>query len=416
MTDPAMTDPASRPVALGAQPTPPQPERTLGEIDLLARYRRPGIGVRQVRVGTVRYRQLTPSADIPEPPRDGTGFLSLRLRAELDLPARGWRPAAVFLRIRFDDPRVRASDLRTGSRSGPDRPTVSVSGSRTGTLGWFFSGLRPTGGAPPEFVVHALVEAPADLADLSVLTGTIRTEVPLVRPGPLRPRRCHARAAAPQEFALELPQRPPTAEGGPRTGPAAAPAPSASVRLCIAADIERYSRFRTPEAVRAQHRFVGVLARAREHAGIPEAQIDANSSGDGQFAVLPPGLDETVVIPGFVQGLAIALEEANADLSEHARLRLRIALHRGHVAWGVNGWVGDCAVAVHRLLDSAPAREGLVRNPAADFAFIVPDLLYRDVIAHGYGRLRPEAFSGVDVDIPAKSFAERAWVYVPGAG
>jgi hypothetical protein len=185
------------------------------------------------------------------------------------------------------------------------------------------------------------------------------------------------------------------------------------VRLCFAADIERFSRFRTPEAALAQERFAQVMAQARGHAGIDADQLGLQRSGDGQAAIFPPALDESQVIPLLVEGLARALGEANADRAGPDRIRLRVALHRGHISWGANGWIGDSPIAVQRLLDSPVARQALADHPSSDFVLIVSDVVYRDVIAHGYGNLSPRAFQPVHVDIPAKNFTEPAWIYVP---
>lgn len=189
--------------------------------------------------------------------------------------------------------------------------------------------------------------------------------------------------------------------------------PASAVRLCLAADIERYSRYRAPEAMRAQQRLLDVLARARHRAGIDETRVETQASGDGQFAILPTGLDESEVIPALVRELEIALAEVNSDLNNNARLRIRAALHRGFIQRGPNGWTGDSAIGVHRILDSAPVRTALADNQAVDFALAVPDALYRDVIGHGYGPLRPETFTAARVEIPAKEFTDRVWIYVP---
>ncbi|TWP46709.1 hypothetical protein FKR81_34540 [Lentzea tibetensis] len=185
-----------------------------------------------------------------------------------------------------------------------------------------------------------------------------------------------------------------------------------AVRLCTAADVERYSRFTDLQASRAQERFTSALRKARVNAGLAESEVDLQASGDGEFAVLPPGIDETEVIPRFVAELTIALREVNADLSDHARLRLRVAMHRGLLAPGVCGWVGTSAIAVHRLLDSPAARSALAEHPDADFALIVGDTLYRDVIAHGHRGLSAGSFREVVVEIPAKRFSEVAWVHL----
>jgi hypothetical protein len=184
--------------------------------------------------------------------------------------------------------------------------------------------------------------------------------------------------------------------------------------LCIAADIERYRRFNNLEAARVQERFTKVLRSACGRAGLARTEIGVQQSGDGQFLVLSPGLDELVVIPGFVAGLSISLQQTNADLNSHARLRLRLAMHRGLLRPGPNGWIGNSAIAVHRLLDSTSLRTALVGAPTANFGLAVSDTLYQDVIVHGYPGLTPELFRRKVVSIPDKGFTERAWIYLEG--
>jgi hypothetical protein len=186
------------------------------------------------------------------------------------------------------------------------------------------------------------------------------------------------------------------------------------VRLCFAADVERFRRFTGPEAQRAQGRFVGVLAEARRGAGITDDAVTLQHAGDGEFAIMAPGLDESVVLPAFVTHLRAALREVNADLTEHARLRLRMAVHRGHLAPSAGGWAGGAATAVHRLLDSDVLRTALADTPSADLALLVSDVLYQDVVAHGYGGLDAGAFTRVLAAIPAKEFAEPAWLHLTG--
>ncbi|MCQ0005981.1 hypothetical protein [Actinomadura madurae] len=231
--------------------------------------------------------------------------------------------------------------------------------------GLFFGSTEPAGrpaagGEPAGYLVQAVVSAPVALPEL---TGTLRADVSVVRPS----RRVeHAHGREPARFALTLPgARTPIASPA---RPAEKTAPAASgVRLCFAADIERFSRFRTPEAARAQRRFVDLLDDARRHAGLPTAHTDLQRSGDGQFDVLPAALDESRVIPRLIEGLVDALAETNTDLNAHARLRIRAALHRGHVSSGINGWLGESTIAVHRLLDSPPCavRSPTIRRPTS---------------------------------------------------
>jgi hypothetical protein len=284
-----------------------------------------------------------------------------------------------------------------------------------GALGWLSGDPRQDTPIPPATAAHALLEIPVGL---QTLTGTIRLDVSMTAPGLSGGRREHGRVDSASRFAVPLPQSWSTTARPSRTQPipvtpsfndAARPA----VRLCVAADIERFSRFHAPEAARAQRRFLDLLEAARRHAGVHDADVILQKAGDGQFAILPSGIDESVVLPKLVEALREALRETNEDLNDRARLRLRVALYRGHVTPGVNGWVGGAAIGVHRLLDSDVLRQALAGAPAADFALIVQDVLYREIVLPRYGTLDPDRFVEVDATILAKNFAERAWIHVP---
>ncbi len=185
-----------------------------------------------------------------------------------------------------------------------------------------------------------------------------------------------------------------------------------AVRLCIAVDIEKYSRFGNLDAEHVQERFVHALRYARSRAGLSAEDVSVARSGDGQFLVLPPGLDESSAIPAFVTGLSIAMRRTNERSSSHFRLRLRVAMHRGLLKPGVNGWVGHAAIAVHRLLDSTSLRTALRCAPTATFALAVSDPLYRDVVAHDYPGLPSASFLRKVVNIRHKAFTEPAWIYL----
>jgi hypothetical protein len=305
---------------------------------------------------------------------------------------------AAFVLVRFDDARVEAADLRV---SVPDPAPASVCVLADGVFGWTLGDPEGNSPIPLTGEVYAALRGPVGV---EAFTGTARLDVSTLRSAPVGARRKHLRATGSVRFTLSPPDgwTGTVAEHGKSRR-------SAAVRLCLAADMQRYSRFGTPEALRAQQRFVAVLARARRHAGIDENGVDLQQSGDGEFAILPAGLDESVVIPRLVEGLRAELARTNSDLSDRARLRLRVALHRGHVAPGPNGWAGTATIAVHRLLDSDVLREALAGRPGADFALIVPDLLYRDVIVD---HCAPAEFTPVDATVPAKGFAERAWIHL----
>jgi tetratricopeptide (TPR) repeat protein len=179
-------------------------------------------------------------------------------------------------------------------------------------------------------------------------------------------------------------------------------------RLCVAADIKNWSTRKVPEQIQAQQSLATVIGAACHAAGLPE-EI-AQTQGDGVLLLAPSGIDETAVIPAFVHGLSVALEQENRMLAESARIRLRLSLTTGSITDGPTGFGGPAIVECFRLLDSAPVRAALVEYPNAQLALIVSDYLYRDVVQHDFGSLRSADFW------PARSivndFAGDAWVAV----
>ncbi|MDR7279122.1 hypothetical protein [Catenuloplanes atrovinosus] len=262
-------------------------------------------------------------------------------------------------------------------------PRVFASGLLAPHFGWTYHAGRGERLASRSYGMHALLEIPPDLAEVSgTLDVQIRTDA---------------------GFDGVLGDAVPFAE---RTG---APPMNGrrTVRLCMAADVVGYSARRTDQTRRVQRELVDVLRGARETAGIAESEVEPQPQGDGQFTVLPLGIDEAVVIPRLVGGLARGLRTVPSE-----RIRVRVALHRGLVEPGANGWVGVAPIAVHRILDSRPLHDAIRDHPAADFVLGVPDVLYRDVIAHSAEPPGAGDFSPAVVDLPDKDFLEHCWVHV----
>lgn len=309
----------------------------------------------------------------------------------------GWEYAVAFVRGRLT-PTTAVVDL-----TGPDEITTSVSGLGESAFSWYLGDFEH-GRLPDEpLVLHAVVPAERHEREVEL---TVRVDGSFRRPRfAVRRHLDHARAAEPWTFRLTLPADNAAPE------PKQVPSVNGTVRLCIAADIEKYSRFHNLEAMRAQERFVELMRLARAHAGIDEADVVTESAGDSQYAVLPAGLDETVVVPRLLAGFDLAARTVNNDLNDHARLRVRVALDRGLVTPSVNGWVGRSTIAVHRLLDSQPLRAALAERPDRDCAVIVSDTIYQDVARHGYEGLSPSEFGEALVSLPNKNFTERAWLH-----
>lgn len=379
-------------------------------------------------VGVVRFgRPLfypVPAADLPVPLRHRAAafpgrYVGALFAFDLDAPPPGRGGGAVRFRVSPADPRAVAVQLdrdgdglgvssgepasavaalavaaagerpgwlhRLASRAG--LPRAAVTGTLGPRFGWVFD--RPAGRPRRAYAMHALLEVPGDVERVA---GAIDVEV---RGAAGRPA-SRSRTAVP--FAEPL-------------TPADVPA-GAAVRLCVAAGAVGDPPPDTAAHERAQALIVDILDRARRAAGIASDAVRPQPQGDGQFTVLPAGIDESVVIPRLARELDAAVRRVNGDVAD-GRLRLRVALHRGLMK---EGWTGEAPAALHRLLDSRPVREALAGHPAAGHVLAVPDVLYRDVVVYAVEPPLPDDFTPITVDLPDDGLVEHGWLHLGPGG
>jgi hypothetical protein len=187
----------------------------------------------------------------------------------------------------------------------------------------------------------------------------------------------------------------------------------ATERLCMAADILGIARMRNDLVEKAMHQLAVVLTEARRGAGIDNAEMTFQTTGDGEFAIFPIGIDESQVVSRFLQSLQAELARINQKKSPEARLRIRLALHRGLVRITSSGEIGAVVVAIHRILGSAQLRTALRERPEADFVLGVGDALLRDAIKGSHVSTTIEVLGEVAAETPGKAFTERFWLYGP---
>lgn len=185
-------------------------------------------------------------------------------------------------------------------------------------------------------------------------------------------------------------------------------------RFVVGVDVETYSTRNVRRQVRLQEAVDEILANAAEGAGLDRSLWERQPGGDGEFAALPAGVDLLAVVRAFVRNLDQLLCDHNEDHSEEMRVRLRVAMHIGTITPARLGGAGDALITLSRLLDSPPVRRALTRNPAANLALILSSDVYRKVVLSEMGGLRPNQFTEVQVEIPAKRFHETAYVHLPG--
>ncbi|MEX3104026.1 MULTISPECIES: hypothetical protein [unclassified Streptomyces] len=182
-------------------------------------------------------------------------------------------------------------------------------------------------------------------------------------------------------------------------------------RLCLAADVEQYSRLDTRTQSAVQSDLVRMLDEAAASSGLDRAAWTRQPQGDLEFAVLPEATPENALLGSFVHHLAVRLGDRNARPAAQ-RVRLRVAVATGMVANAALGHAGPAPVAVARYINAPQIRAVLATLTTADLAVIVSDGLYQDVVRSGQRDLDPAQY--VRVHVRVKEFGGYGWIRVPG--
>jgi hypothetical protein len=183
-------------------------------------------------------------------------------------------------------------------------------------------------------------------------------------------------------------------------------------RLCLAADARGYGQGNDLQQISVQRYLIEVLSDAAESVGLDRLTWHRQQGGDSEFAVLPAGTSEKIVVDPFIRELNACLARHNSMLREDLRLRLRLAVHFGRVVPADNGHAGPAPVELARILDSAELHAVLDDQPAANLAVALSDRVFEDTVQPGHTTHRPEDFRRVT--IAKKKFTGVAWLWSPG--
>jgi hypothetical protein len=182
-------------------------------------------------------------------------------------------------------------------------------------------------------------------------------------------------------------------------------------RSIVAVDVERYSRRDNPGQQYVRHDLDRVLAEAFADAGIERPRKEVQDGGDAWLMFFPPEVSKVRLLDSLPRQLAGALGRLNKGRMDHARLRLRVAVHAGEVHLDGTGYPSEAVVHTVRLRDSAVLKSAL-RASTADLVLAVSDYLYDSVVRHGYGAL--ESGDYLPREVVNKEFRARAWLQVVG--
>jgi len=158
---------------------------------------------------------------------------------------------------------------------------------------------------------------------------------------------------------------------------------------------------------------INVLDDACRDAPLDRALWHCQPQGDGELALLPPGVDEGYVIADFIREAGRVLYRHNQNIDQGSRLRLRIAFHQGITHIADSGYTGPAVAVICGLLDSQPLAHALIGNLSADLAVIVSQQIFEDVIQHDSYDLRAAEFVPVRIESPEEN-RTTAWIRIPG--
>jgi hypothetical protein len=181
--------------------------------------------------------------------------------------------------------------------------------------------------------------------------------------------------------------------------------------MCLAFDLERYSAGSDADQVEKQRAMMALVRDACERGALERAHWLKQEQGDGELAVLPPGIDEAHMITALWREFREGLHRYNRHANAGARLRMRVAVHEGMTYIGENGFAGTAINTVCRLRDCHEAKDALSAADG-DLVLITSDRIYQDVIrGHDALDLPASAFVETPIDIPDKGFQAVAYVF-----
>ena len=124
-----------------------------------------------------------------------------------------------------------------------------------------------------------------------------------------------------------------------------------------------------------------------------------------------PHISTGLLVSQLLDPLLSKLRHHNKVSSPAAQIQLRLALHAGLVTRDANGFAGQAAIHLFRILDAPPVKRELAVS-GADLALIASDYVYDNFIRNARGPVNPDAYTHVKVNV--KNTRTRAWYRLAG--
>ncbi|QUQ67022.1 tetratricopeptide repeat protein [Kutzneria sp. CA-103260] len=151
------------------------------------------------------------------------------------------------------------------------------------------------------------------------------------------------------------------------------------------------------------------LRMAFDAAGIPWDSCEIEDRGDGVFVLAGAEVPKAAFVDSLPKALATALHRHNNTHLAPERIRLRMALHAGEIAYDDFGVTAKSINLAFRLLDAPPLKAALAGSPGV-LALIVSSWFFHEVVRNS--RIE-DAITYRHADVTVKETAVRAWICLP---
>jgi hypothetical protein len=182
-------------------------------------------------------------------------------------------------------------------------------------------------------------------------------------------------------------------------------------RTIVVVDVEEFGDRRRTNAhqVTVRNGLYAALRRAFDAVGLAWDACDREDRGDGVFILVPADIPKAAFVDSVPYALAVELREHNAIHSVGERIRLRMALHAGEVAYDEHGATAVSINLAFRLVDAEPLRVALANSPGI-LALITSEWFFDEVVRHSH-ETDPATFRPVQVAV--KETSTMGWVGLP---
>jgi hypothetical protein len=123
------------------------------------------------------------------------------------------------------------------------------------------------------------------------------------------------------------------------------------------------------------------LREAFRVAGVPWNACHCEDRGDAVFILATPEIPKALFVETVPHALVAAVRAHNATHCREQRIRLRMALHAGEVAYDEHGVTAAAVNLTFRLVDASPVKTALAESPGV-LALITSAWFYDEVVRH----------------------------------